>query len=445
MTTKRDTYLNQATLPFPFCPGCGHHTILDSLDQALVQLALDPEEVVIVTDIGCAGLSDKHFDTHAFHGLHGRSVTYATGIKMACPELTVIVLIGDGGFGIGGHHMLNAARRNIGVNVIVFNNLNYGMTGGEHSVTTPLDAVTSTTGYGHLEQPLDIPGSVGLNGANFAGRTTTFDKDLVGLMAQAIQHPGFCLLDIWELCTAYYVPHNKFSKKDMEATLQALDYETGILVKKERAEFSAQYRKRALGNAGRDEVMQISILDPSFRADLKDQKNLIIAGAAGAKIGTAGSLLCQAGILSGLFATQRNDYPVTVKTGHSIAEVILSPREVYYTGVEKGDVILALFPEGFDKVQGEISRLTGNDVLILSSDLPQVDTEAETWRLDFQSAGRWGRRKEYRAIMALGLFLREEGWISLEAFRAAVELDPRYAQDNLAALAASNDVGIEIG
>ncbi len=444
MTIERETYLNQATLPFPFCPGCGHHTILDALDQALVQLGLDPKEIVIVTDIGCAGLSDKHFDTHAFHGLHGRSVTYATGIKLARPELTVIVLIGDGGFGIGGHHMINAARRNIGVNVMVFNNLNFGMTGGEHSVTTPLDAVTSTTGYGHLEQPLDIPGSVGLNGANFAARTTTFDKDLSGLMVQAIQHPGFSLLDIWELCTAYYVPHNEFSKQDMEDTLQVLDFDTGVLAKKERPEFSARYRKRAVGDASRDEVMQTKDLEPKFRSDLKGQKNLIIAGAAGAKIGTAGSLLCQTGILSGLHATQRNDYPVTVKTGHSIAEVILSPREVYYTGVEKGDVVLALFPEGFDKVKGQISRLSGKDLLILSADLPRVQTEAETWRLDFRSAGRWGRREEYRAIMAVGLFLKEREWIEVDAFRAAIELDPRYAGENLAALAASEDVGIEI-
>ena len=444
MTTGQETYLNQATLPFPFCPGCGHHTILDNLDQALAKLGLDREEVVIVTDIGCAGLSDKHFDTHAFHGLHGRSVTYATGIKMARPDLTVIVLIGDGGFGIGGHHMLNAARRNIGVTVMVFNNLNYGMTGGEHSVTTPLDAVTSTTAYGHLEQPLDIPGSVALNGANFAARTTTFDKDLAGLMVRAIQHPGFSLLDIWELCTAYYVPHNTFSKQDLESTLQSLDFETGILFEKKRPEFSAAYRKRAVGDAARNEVLLTRDLEPAFPSTLKGQKNLIIAGAAGAKIGTAGSLLCQAGILSGLHATQRNDYPVTVKTGHSIAEVILSPREVYYTGVEKGDVVLALFQEGFDKVQRQLSRLTGEDLLILSADLPGVETEAETWRLNFRAAGRWGRREEYRAMMTLGLFLKKKGWISLKAFRTAIELEPRYAQDNLAALEASEDVGIEI-
>ena len=134
-STPLATYRNER--PYPFCPGCGHGLILDAFNKALVKLALDPQRVVIVTDIGCQGLGDQYFVTNAFHGLHGRSIAYATGIKLADPELKVIVMIGDGGCGIGGAHLLNAARRNIGLPVLVFNNFNFGMTGGEHSVTTP--------------------------------------------------------------------------------------------------------------------------------------------------------------------------------------------------------------------------------------------------------------------------------------------------------------------
>ena len=118
------TYLNEGMLPYPFCAGCGHGKILDQLDAALVELRFDPKQVVIVTDIGCCGLSDRFFVTNAFHGLHGRSVTYASGIKLANPDLKTIVLMGDGACGIGGHHLISAARRNIGVTVLVFNNLN---------------------------------------------------------------------------------------------------------------------------------------------------------------------------------------------------------------------------------------------------------------------------------------------------------------------------------
>ncbi|HSG79272.1 MAG TPA: thiamine pyrophosphate-dependent enzyme, partial [Acidimicrobiia bacterium] len=141
--TPLETYRNET--PYPFCPGCGHGTILDALDEALRRLGRPPEEVVIVSDIGCAGLSDQYFGTSAFHGLHGRSVTYATGIKLARPDLEVVVIMGDGGTGIGGTHLVNAARRNVGITVLVFNNMNFGMTGGQHSTTTPEGSITSTT------------------------------------------------------------------------------------------------------------------------------------------------------------------------------------------------------------------------------------------------------------------------------------------------------------
>ena len=230
--TKPAKYIDEARLPYFYCPGCGHGRIIDALNAALIKLELDPREIVIVTDIGCVGLSDKYFVTNTLHGLHGRSLTYATGVKLANPDLKVIVLIGDGGCGIGGGHLLNAARRNIGLTTLVFNNLNYGMTGGQHSVTTAPDGYTSTTPYGQLEHPLDICGTVAINGASFVARTTTFDKSLDDLIAEAIQNDGFSLVDIWELCTAYYVPNNKFSKQALEKTLENLDFATGILKNK---------------------------------------------------------------------------------------------------------------------------------------------------------------------------------------------------------------------
>ncbi|RIK92662.1 MAG: 2-oxoglutarate synthase, partial [Burkholderiales bacterium] len=124
------SYLPKSAGPLPFCPGCGHSLLLRELDRALVLLQADPAKTVIVTDIGCIGLSDRYFSTSGFHGLHGRSITYATGLKLARPDLTVIALIGDGGCGIGGAHLLSAARRNLDITLLVANNFNYGMTGG---------------------------------------------------------------------------------------------------------------------------------------------------------------------------------------------------------------------------------------------------------------------------------------------------------------------------
>ena len=123
-----DSLLNSSR-PSVFCPGCSHEQVLHALDQALSSMGLSGEDVVVVSDIGCSGLFDTFFNTHAFHGLHGRALTYATGIKMARPNLKVIVTMGDGGLGIGGAHVLSTCRRNIDLTLLVLNNFNYGMTG----------------------------------------------------------------------------------------------------------------------------------------------------------------------------------------------------------------------------------------------------------------------------------------------------------------------------
>jgi 2-oxoglutarate/2-oxoacid ferredoxin oxidoreductase subunit beta len=430
--TKRTTYLNEDMLPLPFCPGCGHGTILEHLDAALVWLALDPREVVIVTDIGCQGLSDRYFDTNAFHGLHGRSVTYATGIKLIRPELHVIVLIGDGGCGIGGHHLLNAARRNIGVTVLVFNNLNFGMTGGEHSVMTPPDAVTSTTRYGHIEHPLDICTTVGANGAGFVARSTTFDQDLPDLLTQAIQHDGFALVDIWELCTAYYAPSNRFSKKKLQATLDTLGYETGILRRTQHAEYSRAYRDAVRDAAGQPGLAP-QPLEARYTSTLRDPLHVCIAGAAGTKIGTAATAFCQGAILSGLWATQRNDYPVTVKTGHSISNVVLSRENTFQMG--QPDIMLVLFPAGLKKEQARIAALPPDATLYINADLLPVETQAQVVPLDYSQTRQ---RKEYWAMMALAVMLRRSGLYPPDAFRDAVSLRPEYAEKNLAAIQAAD-------
>ena len=134
------TSLLNKNRPPVFCPGCAHETVTRALDKTFDSLQLQDRDIVIVSDIGCSGLFDTFFNTHAFHGLHGRALTYATGIKLACPDLTVIVTMGDGGLGIGGAHLLSTCRRNIDLTLLVLNNFNYGMTGGQFSSTTPPEA-----------------------------------------------------------------------------------------------------------------------------------------------------------------------------------------------------------------------------------------------------------------------------------------------------------------
>ena len=125
-----DSLLNPDRPPV-FCPGCSHDRSVHTLDRTLKEMGFKGSDVVIVSDIGCSGLFDTFFKTHAFHGLHGRALTYAAGIKLAQPHLKVIVTMGDGGLGIGGAHFLAACRRNLDLSLLVLNNFNFGMTGGQ--------------------------------------------------------------------------------------------------------------------------------------------------------------------------------------------------------------------------------------------------------------------------------------------------------------------------
>jgi len=126
--------------PLVFCPGCSHERIVRILDKSFQNMGLNGNQIVMVSDIGCSGLFDTFFNTHAMHGLHGRALTYATGLKLARPELNVVVTMGDGGMGIGGAHILSACRRNLDLTLLVLNNFNFGMTGGQFSATTPPEA-----------------------------------------------------------------------------------------------------------------------------------------------------------------------------------------------------------------------------------------------------------------------------------------------------------------
>jgi 2-oxoglutarate/2-oxoacid ferredoxin oxidoreductase subunit beta len=427
------TYLDENLLPYFFCPGCGHGMITDRLNAALVKLQIDPHKVVIVTDIGCSGLADKYFTTNAFHGLHGRSVTYATGIKLANPDLKVIVLMGDGGCGIGGHHLINAARRNIGVTVIVFNNFNYGMTGGEHSVSTPPNSITSSTPLGQLEQPMDICQTVAVNGASFTARTTSFDKGLPDLLAQAIQNDGFSLLDIWELCTAYYVPNNRFSKSLLESKMDELNFSRGIIHQSPRPEYCRAYRVSVAQENGKS-AMRAQPIEQRYQSELKKRIGIVIAGAAGKKINSAAMLFCRGAVLSGLWATQRNDYPVTVKSGHSVAEVILAPKEIGYTGISKPDFLLLLFREGVASVRDQLERMTAADTVYVSIDLLPINTIAKVITLNFTLNDEWRIKKEYWGIIALAKVLHDTQIYPLEAFKEAVSARSEYAEWNLRAI-----------
>jgi 2-oxoglutarate ferredoxin oxidoreductase subunit beta len=431
--TPLETYRSQA--PYPFCPGCGHGFILDHLNQALVKLQLDARQVVIVSDIGCVGLSDQYFTTSAFHGLHGRSTTYATGIKLARPDLKVIVLMGDGGTGIGGTHLISAARRNIGITVLVFNNFNFGMTGGQHSTTTPTGAITSTTQSGNLERPLDICATVAANGASYVYRGTSFDKDLPERMVEAIRNEGFSLLDIWELCTAYYVVNNQFSRKALMDTLDGLRFPTGVLHHEELPEYAAAYRQAHADLVGRPTPAPRGF-EPRYESGLDRRFNLVLAGSAGGKVRSAARLVGMGALLSGLQATQRDDYPNTIKSGHSVSELALGPGEIFYTGIDRPDAMLVLSQDGYRKVAHYVRDMTRGDRLFVTPPFAGVETRARVTLIDpRQSSIRVTPTNA--ALVVVACALKQLDLFPPQALEDAARLGRKeFLDENLKAIAA---------
>lgn len=411
------TYINDSIGPMPFCPGCGHHMLLKALDKAMVKLQLDPKMTVIVTDIGCIGLSDRWFNTSAFHGLHGRSITYACGLKMANPKLNVITLMGDGATGIGGTHFLNVARRNIGITLLIGNNFNYGMTGGQHSVTTPSEGMTTTTPWGNVEGPMDLCGTAIAAGGAWVHRTTSFEKDLPDTIADAITQPGFSMVDVWELCTAYYSPRNQLKKKNLYDLVSGYGFELGLLVDRPRPEYSARYWEAF--KAGGSKAKSKPGIERQFDNNVQKQTGIVLAGSAGQKIKSTATLFAEGGMFSGLDATQKDDYPITVMTGHSLAEVILSPETIEYTGTSEPDSFVVVSADGLKRAWPRIAALPATCKLYAEETLELPDTKAEVIKLPFIATAKKVSRLSI-GIIAMAAVLTDKGYYPLEAYGKAI-------------------------
>jgi 2-oxoglutarate ferredoxin oxidoreductase subunit beta len=188
--------------PNVWCAGCGIGIVLGAIIRAVDELGLDKNDVAMISGIGCTGRMPVYVDFNTMHTTHGRALAFATGLKMVKPHMKVIVVMGDGdALAIGGNHFIHAARRNIGLTSIVVNNSTYGMTGGQHSPTTPSGVKSATTPYGHLEQHFPIAELAVTAGASFVARSTVYHvRELERYIAQAIAKEGFSLVEALSYC-----------------------------------------------------------------------------------------------------------------------------------------------------------------------------------------------------------------------------------------------------
>jgi len=188
-----------------WCPGCGDHTVLSSIGKALAELSLPPEDVAIISGIGCSSRIPAYLNTYGFHGVHGRSTALATGLKLSRPDLNVIITGGDGdGFSIGGNHFLHACRRNVNMTYIVMDNRVYGMTKGQPSPTTEPDWDNALSPGGTDLRPFNPLVIALASGANFIARGFSGDPNgTAKLIVEAISHPGFSFVEILSPCVTF--------------------------------------------------------------------------------------------------------------------------------------------------------------------------------------------------------------------------------------------------
>ncbi|MFC2086295.1 thiamine pyrophosphate-dependent enzyme [Bacteroidota bacterium] len=381
-----------------YCPGCGHQLGTSSLVNALEKLGLNPEDVIVVSDIGCCGLIDPLLSCHTIHGLHGRAAALAMGVAMGInnPEKKIIAVQGDGGATIGMQHLMEAARQNIDITLIVQNNMIYGMTGGQISGLTSGEFKEERMPEESSIPPYNICELAFRAGASYSCRIIA-QSDCSDKLAEAIAARGFSLVEIHALCPSYvakkyrdYIKYIPFK----EETLRNEREPHTVHIKKSPSLFES-----------------ISKLDSAYSSGLEGRINITIAGSAGEGGQLAAKLLAMAGMASGLKSTKKGEYPITVGTGYSVAEVILSRDEINYTGIESPDVLIITSKEGLDKVKDQISE---KSYIIVDSSLEIVGGR-EVIKENFRKLSG----KKGATLTAIAYWLYQSGIIPVEALKAA--------------------------
>lgn len=429
----------------PYCRGCGHASVVRQLSRAFERLQLPPRSVALTTDIGCVGLADSLFPyLHTVHTTHGRSTAFATGMALADVlfeqgSLKPVVMIGNGGAMIGLLHLVHAAQLNVDVTVLVHNNFLFGMTGGQHSALTPVEFVTATTPTGNYVPPLDLLELLRAAHAGFLARQSATDAGLDALIAEAIAFPGFALVEILELCTAYGTRWNKLTGAKLKeiATLQgyALGKPEASL---ERPTFREVIRHQQQ-NSHVPHATRPEVLRQVEGATLASELRLVVAGSAGERVQSAAGLLARAAVAAGLYATQKNDNPVTQGTGFSLSEICLSPRPIEYTGMEQPDVVIVVSADGLKELvaNGTLAGTRPETLLVMDVELDVPPANGRLVRLPLRQRATPQRA----ALAAIAAWQALAPILPPAAWDAALETLPADRRgENITALQAGREL-----
>lgn len=378
----------------PFCPGCGYNASVRSISKALKGAGYAPEQVILVSDIGCSGLVDPLFNTHTIHGLHGRSAALGLGVTLGLedPNKKVVIIQGDGGATIGLQHILEASRRNVNMTHVVLNNLVYGMTGGQMSGLSPRKFKESRHSR-DLTMAFDICKLANSAGASFVARVGE-PKKFEKILTKAFKTQGFSLIELPSMCQPYGI------KKLVDLSGYV---GSDMVLKNKRSPFNIDVHENG-SLFDEKEVLPIK-----FHSQISGRFGVVLAGSAGGGVQLAAKLLTSAGVRSGLSATMKGEYPITVGTGFSMAEVIFSRNDINFSGLLNPKVMIILSEDGLAKVKPKMNRDT---IVVLDSSVDNTMLTSDKVIIqDFtKNAG-----KKDAALMAVAYWLETFGSLELEA------------------------------
>ncbi len=399
------------TPAFPYCKGCGHHLIARNTVKALESLNLRPLDLVLVTDIGCHGILDRCFATHTVHGLHGRSVALGAGIAMGLPAHSgkrVLVFIGDGGATIGLQHLLEAARLNLDLTVVVHNNMLYGMTGGQPSGLTPCGFRTAITPQGSTLPHHDLCRLVHDAGAPYTSRVLA-QGDFSATLHQALEVEGFALVEVLELCPSHALKLNPDLR--LREFAHQTGYEPGTWHGETRSPFRLIRHEESLSLLEGIEEVPIR-----FTSTLEGTMSVLLTGSAGEGVQRAAGIFAQAAMSCGLHVTKKGSYPVTVGVGFSTAEIVFSQGPIAYHGIAAPDAVIVTSVDGLRHNSDRIRGMKGG-IIWLDAGLEVPQTGAELRVRDFR--GQAGARQA--AMLGLQCFVQEAGVMPFEALSEALQ------------------------
>jgi len=486
-----DELLRGERLPHIWCQGCGLGTVLTTFISALQWLegnkGWDLDKVAVVSGIGCTGRIAGYVRLDSFHTTHGRAIPFATGLKLANPELKVVVISGDGDIaGIGGNHFIHAARRNLDITVICVNNFNYGMTGGQVGPTTPHEARAVTTQYGNFEYPFNLPYLAAASGASFVARWTVLHaRRLEWSLREAMEHPGFSFVEVIAPCSTAYARWNPEGRGLDPQNLRRRGLETlkyyqkvgriahdthpkdagvrvdergliteiieGKLLEEHRPDLQAAIDRLAATGEKRWEAARKALDDrprlPKRSGGLA-RTELQLGGFGGQGIISAGKIIGQAAaIYDGLEVSFTQSYGPEARGGSAGSQVVIASDPIHHPHIIEPASAIIMSQGAYHKYVPTVAPggtlLIDNGLVTLPDDHRQ---DISTYGLPAtQIAEGLGNNRAANTVM-LGFWTAILGIVSKEAMRQSVaqSVPPKTVEVNMKAFEAGYERGLQI-